>query len=173
MSRLEYDIVVKKICQSGFCSLKFRYWNPDVSGFFFSNWKINIRTRCENEFCQSGFIFINEKIKIQTCPHIHFHFENFKFGHVRIFIYQWEISIPDMSEFQLRTRPYFNFSIAKFKIRTRPDFNSGHVRISIFQLQNFKSGRVQILIPDFRFSRGDYGTQSQISACRSELLIEA
>ena len=93
-------------------------------------------------------------MKIRTCPDIHFLFENFKFGHVRIFIYQWEISIPDMSEFQLRTCPYFNFSIAKFKIRTRPDFNSGHVRISIFQLQNFKSRHVQISIPDFRFSRG-------------------
>ena len=94
----------------------------------------------------SGFPYSLGKFHIWTCPDFHISIENFKSGHVRS-------SITDKSVFQLRTRPDFNFSIAKFQIRTRPDFNTGHVRISNFQLRNLRSGHVRISIPDFRFSR--------------------
>ena len=66
--------------------------------------------------------------------------EKYKSGRVRISIFSWKISNPDVSG--------FSFINEKFQIQTCPDFNFGHVRISIFQLRNFKSGRVRNSIPD-------------------------
>ena len=89
-----------------------------VSCLFICNKKIKIRTRCLNQSCQFRLIFINVKLKIRILQH-------FKFRRVWIFIYQMKISNLVMSRFQLRTRPDFNFSIAKSQIRPRPDFNFG------------------------------------------------
>ena len=76
--------------------------------------------------------------------------EKYKSGRVRISIFSWKISNPDVSG--------FSFINEKFQIRTRPDFNFGHVRILIFQSRNFKSGRVRNSIPDtsgFQFFNGE------------------
>ena len=120
-----------------------KIWNPDASGFFIFNWKIKIRTcpdfRFPMEKLKSGL----DDVTNFASPDWYLSMEKYKSGRVRISIFSWKISNPDVSG--------FSFINEKFQIRTCPDFNFGHVRISIFPLRNFKSGRVRISIPDFRF----------------------